>query len=369
VDWHRFVRVVNRQRVAGLVQPALKAATIALPPDIAAELANSAQQIAIQNVQAANESARLQAIFDEARIPIVFFKGVSLAQLAYGSLSLKHGRDIDLLVPPEHAEAALHILEQNGYALAKLAEHLSKMQRLAFIRHGKEIELLNRALDIRVELHWHLMDNPLLLKGIDARSPTREVALSGGLVLRTFCDEVLFAYLCAHGAVHSWTRLKWLADVNALIANRTTAEIERFYRAAEARGAGLCAGQALLLCDRFLDLKLPSKLEATMKNSRRLERLVSAALTAMIGTDAETEIYDDRWMILRIGFTQFLLGRGLSYFMAQCRAVSVCPEDAVPYPLPRSLDFLYLFLRIPCWIERHGSDRGIVASSVVRKVA
>lgn len=367
VDWRRFVRVVNRQRVAGLVQPALKAATIALPPDVAAELAQSAQQIAVQNVQSAGESARLQTIFDEAHIPIVFFKGVSLAQLAYGSLSLKHSKDIDFLVLPEHAESALRILEQNGYALVKPAEHLSRMQRLAYMRHAKEFELLNRTPNIRVELHWHLTDNPLLLKGVDARSPARNVVTSGGLPLRTLCEEELFAYLCAHGAVHSWARLKWLADVNALIANRDDTEIERLFHAAEARGAGLCAGQALLLCDRFWGLKLPPKVEAALKKNRRLERLVSTALIAMIGTDAETEILDDRRMQRRIYLTQYLLGRGLSYFAAQCRIAIVHPEDAVQYPLPLLLDFLYPALRLPSWIWRHAS--GIVASSVARKEA
>ena len=70
--------------------------------------------------------------------------------------------------------------------------------------------------------------------------------------LRTLGEEDLFAYLCMHGALHWWNRLKWLADVNALLASTPEDGVERLVRAAEARGAGRAAAQALLLCQRLL---------------------------------------------------------------------------------------------------------------------
>jgi hypothetical protein len=42
--------------------------------------------------------------------------------------------------------------------------------------------------------------------------------------------------------------LKWLADINALLAAAPEASSERLFQAAETRGAGLAAAQALLLC-------------------------------------------------------------------------------------------------------------------------
>ena len=65
---------------------------------------------------------------------------------------------------------------------------------------------------------------------------SRVVPLTGAAGLRTMGEEDLLAYLCMHGALHWWNRLKWLADVNALLAQ--TPDIERLVHAAEARGAG-----------------------------------------------------------------------------------------------------------------------------------
>ena len=48
----------------------------------------------------------------------MLLKGVALAQLAYGSFTLKHNRDIDLYVPPESALKAMQRLEAEGYALS-----------------------------------------------------------------------------------------------------------------------------------------------------------------------------------------------------------------------------------------------------------
>ena len=47
----------------------------------------------------ADEALRLQRLFNEADIPVLFVKGASLAMLAFGTLGLSIGQDIDLLVP------------------------------------------------------------------------------------------------------------------------------------------------------------------------------------------------------------------------------------------------------------------------------
>ena len=67
-------------------------------------------------------------------------KGVTLAQLAYGSLTLKHSRDIDLLVPPQHALAGMALLEGVGFRLQDPAREMSAAQRRAFVAHGREAE-------------------------------------------------------------------------------------------------------------------------------------------------------------------------------------------------------------------------------------
>ncbi len=261
---------MRRQRVAGLAHNAFAVAEIAPPPAVARALAAKAQQIARQNLQQAVETARLQGAFEAAGIPVIVLKGIVLAQLAYGSLNVKHSKDIDLMVPHARAQEALAMLEADGYVLVQPARRLNDRQRAAALRFGVEFLLVKRAANLQVELRWRLMENPLLLAGADPWSHTRDVVLSETMTLRSLDDELLFAYLCAHGAGHGWYRLKWLADVNALVAPKSEAERERLFRYAQKVGSGVCAGQALLLCERQLQTKVPVGLANELHRDKRL---------------------------------------------------------------------------------------------------
>lgn len=352
LDWPYVLRIVKRQRVAGLIHHALKTAAIDVPPAEAGALAGEAQRIVRQNLLLAAESARLQRGFDAAGIAVMMLKGAALAQLAYGSLAFKHSRDIDLLAPAARAEDALRFLASEGYVLAAPADALSAAQRRTVIQSGNEFPLRRHGRAPLVELRWRLTDNMRLVDGMDVFARPRTVALSGGAGLRTLSDENLFAYLCVHGATHAWSRLKWLADLNALIVQRSEADIERLYRHALAAGSGICAGQALLLCHRLLGLMLPAGLAGELQADKRLRLLVAIAMDAMVGPDAETEIECRPFGSTRVALMQFLLGRGTGYFMTQCRIFSVRLSDVVRYPLPEPLHFLYPILRLPFWLWR-----------------
>ena len=124
---------------------------------------------------------------------------------------------------------------------------MNDAQRRVYVQHGDDVELMSRERNISVELHWRLTYNMALLRGIDARVKTQEVALPGGAV-RTLADDALFAYLCADGALHGWARLKWLADLNAWL--NAQGETDRCYRQADtwaqefARASRCCSAGA-----------------------------------------------------------------------------------------------------------------------------
>ena len=205
-----------------------------------------------------------------------------------------------------------------------------------------------------MELKWRLASNPLLLKGIDVRSSAQNVPLADGAVIRTLNDDDLFAYLCVHGAGHHWSRLKWLADLNAFIARKDTDAVTHLYRHAQARGAGLCAGQTLLLCRQLFDLPLAGALEAELRDDSRVAALVAIARRAM--ADPEANSGSDRGLtaVVRGVATQFLFGRGWRYRAAQCKALFVGLDDVIRFPLPAPLHFVYPLLRLPLWLWRRG---------------
>jgi hypothetical protein len=336
----------------------LAAAAVPLPPAIQAELAARAQRIVRRNLLLAAETGRLQRGFDAAGIPAVVLKGMALAERAYGAFAIKHSKDIDFLVPPDRAEDALRLLERGGYALVMPAATLGAAQRRAGVRYGHEFAVRRPGREPLVDLRWRLTDNEHLIAGIAPFARSRPLTFSDGIGLRMLDDADHFVYLCVHGASHAWSRLKWLADVNALIALKSADDIARLYRHAQGAGAGVCAGLALLLCRRLLALALPSDLNDTLARSRRLRLLAAMCLDVMAGPDAQTEMEDRRFGSTRVALVQFLLGRGPFFLIEQCRIQSVRLGDVVAYPLPRALHFLYPLLRLPLWLWRRARRFG-----------
>lgn len=351
-DWAGVLQLAARHRVEGLAHAALQGTGIGLPPDIGNALASRAQRIASRNGLLTDESVRLQRAFAAAGIASMILKGSALAQLAYGSVDFKQARDIDLWVAPDDALAALRHLEGDGYALVLPRGPLDAAQRAAVLRYGREIELVHGVSKMRVELQWRLAAHPLLLRGVGATGARQTVTLPDGRALTTLADDDLFAYLCVHGAYHAWSRLKWLADLNALIASRHPGDIAHLYRHAETRSAGLCAGQALLLCQRILGLPLPAALAARLSADRRIARLTRIASAAIHAPSVDRGRLAT---VLRNVGVPFLLGRGLAFYSVQAQVASVGLADVVRLPLPRGLHFLYPLLRLPFWLWRRGA--------------
>lgn len=345
------MRLVRRHRVAVQVRQALGETAIETSLAIDKELKAIAEHDIRRGLRLAAETVRLQSLLTDAGIPNLVLKGVALERLAYGVIAAKQTRDIDLLVSPQRVQAALRIIEGEGYALALPAKILNEMQRRALVRFSREVKLVAPRTKVRVELQWRVADNPNLLSGIDADAVTQTVKLSADAKVRTLAPDDLFAYLCVHGAHHSWSRLKWLADFNALIAGGN-ADLTHLYRHAQKVGAGYCAGQALLLCERLLGLKLPTPLARDLQANKRCQNLVAIAIAAMMAPEAPADRDGGVHGVISELRNQFLLGQGIAFYLAQCRLAYAGAADIVRVPLPRALHFLYPLLRLPLWLWR-----------------
>src|SRR5580700_9110958 len=357
-DWNPVILTARRHRVAGLVYDALLAAGVQLPATAAAEFARRAQAIFRKNLLLAAETGRLQKLLDAAEIPSVALKGVALAQLAYGSLKIKDTHDIDLLVPQHRAVAAMALLERDGYALSFPSSQLSATQRSAVVRYSREVAFIRRDNGVFTELQWRVADNPELLKEVHAASPTQNVVLAQNVVAadalsaRTLTRDDLFAYLCIHGAHHAWSRLKWLADLNAFVA---ATDVMHLHRYAQAKGAGFCSGQALLLCQHLFALPLPDSLASELQGTARVRKLYAIAADAMADRTRGAGGGGNMPAAARSFWTQFLLGQGWAFFAAQCRIASIGIIDVISLPLPPYLHFLYPLLRLPLWLWRRAA--------------
>lgn len=355
LDWDCFLQVVRRHRIVGLVHEGLTHVCTAVPPDISREIGKLATTLVRQNLAFAAEAMRLQHLFAEANLPVVFFKGVSLAMLAYGNLSLRHSKDLDLLVSPDSILVASALLRRVGYRQYEPPTTFSNTQLQMWLIRCKELRYVHQETSAEVELHIRLFDNPLLMPKMPSTGSLRIVPIAEEIGLCTFGEEDTFAYLCAHGAIHCWFRLKWLADIGALLARQPDGGVERLYLAADARGVGRCAAQAILLCRQLLGTAIPDQLITTLSRSsvaRRLEAIGMEAMTAE--TEPTEQVFGTFWANL----SHFLLDPNWRYWLAELKIQLISPVDILTLPLPKPLRGLYPILRLPLLFWRRHIRHG-----------
>jgi hypothetical protein len=340
-DWDLVARIAERHRVEGLVWNALRDSGAPFPAEVGERLRAAADRIARQNLLLAAESLRLTALLEQAQIRHLFVKGITLGILAYGSVGPKMGWDIDLLVPPDSVEAAAATLEAAGYRLYIPRGPKARKRLVVWHRHWKESVWMTPGGRMAVELHSRLNDNVMLLPDVGLDSPVRRVEVSKGRFLATLCTDELFAYLCTHGASSAWFRLKWVADVGALIGGCSPEEIERLYRRSQEMGAGRAAAQALLLCELLLATPVPPALAAELRSDGVNRWLVAIALRKLAGRTLTAELHHKLLGTGTIHLVQFALRPGLRFKFAELRRRLVHPADRVAVPLPRALWFLY----------------------------
>ena len=140
--------------------------------------------------------------------------------------------------------------------------------------------------------------------------------MAGTRGLRTLGEEDLFAYLCMHGALHWWHRLKWLADINALLV-ASGSDVERLIGSAKARGAGRAAAQALRICQRLLGTPLPDQFMASLGRGALERWLETTALNVMTKGQGEDDPHEARFGTTRGSLSTFSLSRNWRYWLAE----------------------------------------------------
>jgi hypothetical protein len=353
IDWPHFMRVAKRHQVVGLVHHGLRHAEREVPASIRREIGEQAASSTRENLAMAREALRLQEEFDAAKLPVIFVKGASLAVLAYGDMGLRGSKDIDLVVPVETLPAATSLLTRAGYRRFDPPPEIGNGRLGLLMSLRRDFGFVHQITGLRLELHWRLFLNPHTMSEASIMAASRLVPLTGTMGLRTLGEEDLFAYLCAHGALHRWNQLKWLADIDALLATFSGGKIERIVLAAEARGVGRSTAQAMLLCRQVLRTPMPAPLIATFDRGLTVSWLVTTGLQAMnIGRGA-LDPREVRFGTTRGAVSLFLLNRSWRYRLAEFNYLLTNQTDVLTVALPEKLWFLYPFLRLPLWLWRH----------------
>lgn len=357
VNWELFLRLVERHRVPGLVHAGLARLPDLVPDRVRRAIADKAQALARRNLALVAATVRLQTLFDAAGIDVIFFKGALVGQRAYGSVAVKHGKDIDFLVPPEDLAATFALLAGEGYHPVFPAAPLTAAKIDALRDFQIEAVMVDPARGVQLEPHWRLTENRRLLPLGPLRAGAGKRESLGGVPIRGFHPDDEFAYLCVHGVRSGWFRLKWLADLHALLARQVEEERLRLYRHAETRGAGPAALLAYGLCRDLFALPVPATLVRAVEAP--LQRAMRGLCHASLGA-AHPQTSLRQVLLLPL---LHAVACGPAHIGSEILRWGISGRDVLELPLPRYLFVLYPLLRLPLWVGRQIAGRGMFSGT------
>ena len=242
LNWSYVLAVANKNAVLPLVgNNLLEHFADRLPGNVRGILIEYLRVHVQRNLFLTGKLLEIVRSFDRQNISILPFKGPVLAVRAYGSISARSFVDLDILVQPEHLEAAIELLRDEGY---------TPITGVRATLHRKK-DIYFRSADglVNVELHWKLSGShfalPFEMNGLWARLENIDLA---NVKLKALPFDDLLIYLCLHGSRHGWERFGWICDVNELTMSVGEVDWDEIIRKARQLGCEnvLCLGLYLV---------------------------------------------------------------------------------------------------------------------------
>jgi hypothetical protein len=230
----------------------------------------------------------LVATLENAGIPVIVLKGPALGVIAYGDASMRTFRDIDLLVRREDILRARDLLLQLEYQRDYTAE---SEDALVSGDHALELSRLGTKVELQSALFERYLRFDLGNDAIWANAATIDIA---GRRVRVLDSPRLLVFICAHGAKHEWTRLRWVCDVAQLADRLTSEEVRETLSVADAAGAHGILALGLRLTGQVFGQDTSAYHDRSAAKNRRTE-LLANRVRRRLGVN-EDAAADDGWL-------------------------------------------------------------------------
>jgi Uncharacterised nucleotidyltransferase len=355
IDWNKFLAWVRRNRIAPLVYHNLQqTASPLVPESVVLQLQNEFSRNRLRVIMQIAEAARISRLLADAGIRSMVIKGPVLSQLAFGDPILRESGDIDIVIDPARVPEADRMIIKAGYRRLVPDAELPLALYETYRRRRCQFAYYLQTRDSSLELHWRLSTNSLLMP-LDARiswNRSEPVHVAGADFV-TLPDEELFLYLCVHGSVHMWFRLKWLADIAALLQQLHPEVIDRIASRSRVLGLDRSFHQAMILAHKLMVAPVPPEVLTRAYRNRTARQLAIAACRALNWHESPEEPIETQWFSAWVNWHAFGLQPGLRFRWRELQNQMFSPEDFARVRLPKQLFFLYLPLRPLSWAIRN----------------
>lgn len=272
IDWRFFLRTAEKHRIVPLVFEDLRRFSAILPQSFFVDLVNRARRCAMHNLNFNFQILKISEIFEKSNIEFLAYKGSTLAQIAYGDLSLRQFGDLDILIrKKDFPEVKRIILANGGNSLWELSEK----QENAVLKYYYEFPFKIGKNPVLVEIHWAFVESFFAFDyNIEEVFRRRRAVSIRGRKIPTISNEDLLLFLCVHGSKHFWKRLSWICDVGKLVAAQPI-DWTIVLRLAEKNGSRRMLNLGLSLAKDFLKIELPDQINQEIKSDREVESLAA----------------------------------------------------------------------------------------------
>lgn len=341
-SWELLVQLSDRHRMLPFLYKNLKAdfGRIAIPSVLKDKYLVQTQQ----TLKMAAESVRISTLLTNHGIQNIILKGPFLGQQLYGDLALRPSRDIDILVLSSSIEEFHTIFSSVGYRLINADFELSPKQKAYYFKHKNQLAYRHPETGVIVELHWRLFSQKSLFPvSIDKVFAEREEVVVAGKTISVLSKEHSFEFLCLHGAIHQWFRLRWLRDISQLVESRDF-NLMSVMRNARENGNERSVSQAIVLSHLVFGSKA---FDQSISDEKIVNWLVVKAAEAAINDESYTG--SRRVTRLRTPIYKMKLKRGFWHKVESWKILNPNFSDWKTVKLPDFLFFLYFILRPIFW--------------------
>jgi hypothetical protein len=246
------------------------------------------------NMLLTSELINIMKIFEENDIKAIAFKGPTLAQLAYGDITLRQYVDLDILVDEKDLYNSAVILKSINIEPDLSLEFLKND---TLIKVGSDFNLFNKYTNIHLELHWNLFRKLLNEKRKDFISSHQLSVDINGKKIYTLDYNYLLIYLCVHGSKHLWERIEWIMDLNKLISKGSFNWDFIIDTSKELKVYNMFL-LGISLTDELFNTEIPSSIKNDYKTNQKVNKLKNKILN-LIDSQIMHQEKEKKIMILK----------------------------------------------------------------------
>ncbi len=286
LDWRRLVALAARHGLLPLVARHVQSLPHdTIPATVVEDLRGHQHAVALRNLGLSGELVRVVRLLSEHGIPVLPFKGPTLAQLAYRNAALREFGDLDLLLRPRDVPRAKRLLLEQGY---RPQYALTPTQEAAYLRSIGQIPL-EKAERAVVELHARLAPRAFPFDlDLSRMWPRRcTVALLGQSLPAPGVEDLLLI-LCMHGAKHLWKNLGWICDVAELLRVHHALNWQQVQREARRLRGERLLRLGVHLAERVLGAPLPRDISCAVQRDDAVRLLTDQVLRRLLDDEEWT---------------------------------------------------------------------------------